>query len=86
MIKGLNEKDYDPTRLVDYAKRIGNTGVIRRLGFLNDYYGLDIEVPPLDNSIRNYLILDTVMPEEGHKNSKWRLIINMRERDLEEVR
>ena len=86
VIKGLNEKEYDPARLVDYAKRIGNTGVVRRLGFLNDYYGLDIEVPPLDSSIRNYLLLDPVMPDEGQKNSKWRLIINMGERDLEEVR
>ncbi len=86
VIKGLIEKDYDPDRLVEYAEKIGNTGVIRRLGFLSEYYDLDIEVPPLDKGIRNYLFLDPIMPDSGEKNSRWRLTINLREEDLEEVR
>ena len=86
VIKGLVEKDYDPVRLVEYAEKIGNTGVIRRLGFLSDYYDLEIEVPRLDKSIRNYLLLDPIMPETGEKNSEWRLTINLEEKELEEVR
>lgn len=85
-IKALTEKDYDTKRIVNYAEKIGNTGVKRRLGFLSDYYGLDIEVPHLKKDIRNYLLLDPIMPEQGKKNSKWRLKINLTETDLEEVR
>ena len=86
VIKAIITEDYDSERLVDYAKRIGNTGVIRRLGFLNDYYGLDLDVPSLNKDIRNYLLLDPIMPAKGNKNSKWKLIINLDETELEEVR
>lgn len=86
VVKGLVEEDYDPVRLVDHAEKIGNTGVVRRLGFLSDHYGLDINVPHLEKSIRNYLLLDPTMPDRGEKNSKWRLTINLEERELEEVR
>lgn len=86
VIKGLVKMDYDPVRLAKYAERIDNTGVIRRLGFLNDYYDLDIDVPPLDKGIRNYLLLDPIMPQGGEKNSKWRLTVNLGKEELEEVR
>ncbi len=83
VIKGLVYGDYDSTRLVDYAENIGNTGVIRRLGFIDDYYRLDIDVPILDRSTRNYLLLDPVMPSKVKKNSKWKLIVNLSDRELE---
>ena len=86
VIKGLLDKNYDPARLVEYAEKINNTGVIRRLGFLSDYYDLDIDVPQIDKSIRNYLLLDPIMPENGEKNSKWRLTVNLNKEDLEDVR
>ncbi|MFW6305073.1 MAG: type IV toxin-antitoxin system AbiEi family antitoxin domain-containing protein [Candidatus Saliniplasma sp.] len=86
VVKGLVEEDYDPVRLVEYAEKIGNTGVIRRLGFLRDHYDLEIEVPRLDKSIRNYLLLDPTMPDSGEKNSEWGLTVNLDERELEEVR
>ncbi len=86
VIKGLVEKDYDPNRLIEYAEKIGNTGVIRRLGFLSDYYELDIEVPHLNKGIRNYLLLDPIMPERGDKSSRWRLTINLGKEEMEEVK
>lgn len=66
----LNEK-----KLVDYAKRIGNSGVIRRLGYLYEVLGIDTNLPEIKT--RNYLLLDPTMPEKGSKNAKWRLIINL---------
>lgn len=86
VIKAITKENYDYERVVDYAERIGNTGVIRRLGFLNDYYELDLNIPSISKDIRNYLLLDPIMPAEGKKNSKWKLTINLTERELEEVR
>ena len=84
-IKGLKEGDYDPVLIAEYAVKMKNSGVIRRLGFLSDYYGLDIKLPNISKNTRNYLRLDPTMPEEGEKDSKWRLIVNMKEYDLESV-
>ncbi|KYK26456.1 MAG: hypothetical protein AYK23_02970 [Candidatus Proteinoplasmatales archaeon SG8-5] len=83
VIKGIKLSEYDKYKLVEYATNINNTGVIRRLGFLSDYYGLDIELPHINKNIRNYLRLDPTMPSEGPKSSKWRLVVNIK--DLENI-
>ncbi|MCK4269842.1 MAG: type IV toxin-antitoxin system AbiEi family antitoxin domain-containing protein [Methanogenium sp.] len=85
VIKGIKEQSFDKARIADYANQINNTGVIRRLGFLCEYYGIDIELPPLDRNIRNYLPLDPTMPQEGEKSSKWRLILNLAKDTLEDI-
>ena len=85
VIKGIKEQSFDKARIADYANQINNTGVIRRLGFLCEYYGIDIQLPPLDRNIRNYLPLDPTMPHEGEKSSKWRLILNLAKDTLEEI-
>ena len=84
-IKGLKEGEYDPALIAEYAVKMNNTGVIRRLGFISDYYGLDIKLPDIRKNIQNYLRLDPTMPEEGKKDSKWRLIVNLKEYDLESI-
>lgn len=83
-IKGLREREFDPIKIAKYAKQMKNTGVIRRLGFLSDHYNLEIILPEINKSTRNYLLLDPSMPEDGEKDSKWRLIVNLKEYDLEE--
>ena len=85
VIKGIKEQSFDKVKIVEYAMKINNTGVIRRLGFLCEYYGIEIKMPPLDRNIRNYLPLDPTMPPEGEKNSKWRLTINLGKDSLEGV-
>lgn len=85
VIKGINERDFDPITMIDYANKINNTGVIRRLGYLCDYYGIDIELPQIRKNIRNYLLLDPTMPKEGKRDSKWRLIVNLKDYDLESI-
>jgi predicted transcriptional regulator of viral defense system len=75
----LNKK-----KILDYAQKLNNSGVIRRLGYLCDLFGIDIGIPEIKT--RNYLLLDPTMPHEGTKNAKWRLIINLGEKimgDLE---
>ena len=82
--KALNERKFNTNKLIDYSKRINNSGVIRRLGYLNDLLELDIDVPKIDT--RSYLHLDPSMPHQGGKNAKWRLIINIDELDLETIK
>jgi len=78
--KGLKNGKFDKNKIVDYAKNIGNSGVIRRLGFLCDFLGINIELPEVKT--RNYLYLDPTMPHKGPKDAKWRLIVNADERVL----
>jgi len=80
VIKALknSRKEFDFKKLTEYANQIGNSGVVRRLGYICDLLKIKIKLTPLD--IRNYLLLDPTMPSEQTKNAKWRLIINLDEK------
>ncbi len=78
--KALKNGNFDNNKLIMYAKKIGNSGVIRRLGFLCDILGITINLPKVE--VRNYLYLDPTMPKKGEKNAKWRLIVNTDEKTL----
>ena len=81
--KALKNNKFDRKKLENYAQRIGNSGVIRRLGYLCELLNIKIKLPKLNT--RNYLLLDPTMPEKGPKSSKWRLIINLDEKTLGEL-
>ena len=81
--KALKNNTFDNKKLASYAQRIGNSGVIRRLGYLCELLNIKIKLPKLN--IRNYLLLDPTMPEKGPKSAKWRLIINLDEKGLGEL-
>ncbi|MEW5936982.1 MAG: hypothetical protein AB1665_04075 [Candidatus Thermoplasmatota archaeon] len=74
------ERALNLKRLSGYAARYGNSGVVRRLGYLCGRAGLDIRLPePRANS---YLYLDPTMPKRGHTDPKWRLFVNLDDRML----
>ena len=52
VIKGIRERDFDTLKISEYASKINNTGVIRRLGFLSDYYCLELELPNINKDVR----------------------------------
>jgi len=81
--KALKNNKFDRKKLENYAQRIGNSGVLRRLGYLCELLSIKIKLPKLN--IRNYLLLDPAMPEKGPKSAKWRLIINLDEKVLGEL-
>jgi predicted transcriptional regulator of viral defense system len=84
VIKAIKNENMDWKKASEYASRISNTGVIRRLGFLSEYYRIEgIELTKIDT--RNYLLLDPGLPAVGKKSSKWKLIINVREKELESI-
>jgi len=78
--KALKNGKFDRDKLVMYADKIGNSGVIRRLGFICEFLGIEINLPRIET--KNYLYLDPTMPRKGVKNAKWRLIINLDEKVL----
>jgi len=79
--KALRTEEYDKKILVNYAQKINNTGVIRRLGFICDFLQISIHLP--DINTRNYLKLDPILPVTNELNAKWHLIINEKLGDLE---
>ncbi|MCD4843567.1 MAG: type IV toxin-antitoxin system AbiEi family antitoxin domain-containing protein [Methanosarcinales archaeon] len=81
VIKALNDKELDKEKLSEYAQLIGNTGVVRRLGYLCDRAEINIDLPRVGT--RNYLSLDPTFSKNGLKNAKWKLIINLDEKMLE---
>jgi predicted transcriptional regulator of viral defense system len=81
--KALKNNKFNRNKLEDYAQRVGNSGVIRRLGYLCDLLKIKITLPEL--KVRNYLLLDTSMPKSGSKSAKWRLIINLDDKVLGEL-
>jgi len=74
-------EELDTEKLREYALRMNNSAVIRRLGYLCDYFGVGIDLPKPET--RNYILLDPTMPREGHVDSKWKVIINVELEGLE---
>jgi len=71
----------DTGKLTDYAVRNGSSAVLRRLGYLCRFAGIEIPRPkPVSGS---YIPLDPTIPWVGKKDPKWRVIINMDIRELE---
>jgi len=79
--KALKHGEFNFERLSEYAVKIGNSGVVRRLGYLCEILGLQINLPEI--KAKNYLLLDPTMPKKGETNGKWRLIINLDIGELE---
>ena len=78
--KALKNNKFDMDKLTHYAVIMNNSGIIRRLGFLCDFLGIQINLPEIKT--KNYLYLDPSMPKKGITNSKWRLIVNLNEKIL----
>ena len=81
--KALKNNKFDRKKLENYAQRIGNSGVLRRLGYLCELLNIKIKLPKLN--IRNYLLLDPTMSEKDTKNARWRLLINLDDKMLGEL-
>lgn len=89
--KGLSmrRQDVNPDRLIDYALRMGVGAVIRRLGYLLDFY--QIAAPEHLDRLRRrlsatYAVLDPMLPVEGPYLSTWRLRVNVAPDEIEAVR
>lgn len=72
--KALKSGSLNYNQLSEYALKINNFAVVRRLGYLCEQMEIPIDLPhPLS---KKYLLLDPTMPATGKNDQKWRLIIN----------
>jgi len=76
VIKAMRNVKIRKEKIVEYALSIGNSGVMRRLGFITEFLKLDISIPRINT--KNYLYLDPTLPHVGEKVARWRLINNMK--------
>jgi predicted transcriptional regulator of viral defense system len=80
IVKALTKTwtELDEAKLKDYAAKIGNTAVIKRLGFLMEALGLgnpEALQKPASLS-RGFSPLDPTLPRQGKHNRRWNLLIN----------
>lgn len=80
----------DFRKLVDYAEKMKNRGIFKRLGYL--LQKLEIKIPDelnkkvKENISKGYAALDTVVKRKGKHNSEWRLLVNVSDKNLLEWR
>lgn len=68
----------DEARLRDYASRIGNSAVAKRLGFLMETLGLG-DAEALRKAVTfgtGFPRLDPALPPHGIHNRRWGLLLN----------
>jgi predicted transcriptional regulator of viral defense system len=74
----FSKDELDVKKVVDYAKKIGNTAVVKRLGYICEVFGWD-DYLKLLFSVRlksGYSMLDPTHPREGRIKERWKLLIN----------
>jgi len=81
--RGRGEMDWQKAHV--YGQRMGNRTILKRLGFLLELFALG--TPSLLGAMQEdlgaaYTTLDPLYPPEGQHNSRWRLVVNVPERDL----
>ncbi len=79
VMKALKNGSFDKETLLEYADRMRNVAVLKRLGFLSERLGLDLEgdtrIPK--KSLRSFPLLDPTMPPEGRFDRRWGLRVNV---------
>jgi len=73
-----------------YAERMGNTAIIKRLGYLIESLDLDVDLEVI-SKLREMIsqgmsALDPTRPKKGIYNTRWNLLLNISEETLEEMR
>lgn len=84
------ERKVSMGRIVSYAERVGNTAIVKRLGYLVESFELNVESEIL--SMMRAMIspgmsaLDPTLPKAGAYNTRWNLLVNISIETLEELR
>jgi len=83
IVKAINETRISHAKLKKYAIRMGNSSLIRRLGYLMDMVGKNSS--GLEKHIGTFreIYLSTLFPKKNFGvDKKWKLIINLKKEDL----
>lgn len=87
--EGFTQEELDPDRLTEYASRMGNRTVFKRLGFLAEI----LELPVGDflelwkeKISTGYTLLSPLGLDRGEYNTRWNLRVNVDQNELTEWR
>jgi predicted transcriptional regulator of viral defense system len=83
---GFQQKELDKGRINSYVERMGNGTLLKRMGYLCEV----LQLPNLGSSIEDWRrslpegmsLLDPSLPAAGRYNRRWRLRLNISEREL----
>lgn len=82
--------DINYKKLIDYAVRLGNSAVIKRIGFISELLGMNELTSKIDKQrtkiSKKYSLLDTSLSDTGKYSSRWNLRINISEDQLNEFK
>lgn len=86
---GYEEKSLDWDTLTEYAERMGNRTIFKRLGYLTEV--LELPIGERINLWRSkissgYSLLDPTMGKAGSYNTRWNLLVNLSPGELLEWR
>lgn len=78
-------EDQDPLTLIDYADRVGNRTVFKRLGLLGEHLGghEDLIAQCATRLSLGYPLLDPSQSPGGPRSTRWRIVQNVRLQQLE---
>jgi predicted transcriptional regulator of viral defense system len=83
--EGLSQEHFSPQKLTEYAGRIKNRAILKRMGYLAEL----LELPVVDEIERwqallstGYSLLDPLAGDQGPYDSRWRLRLNHTPADL----
>ena len=83
---GTEENRLDFEVLTQYAERMGNRTIFKRLGYLVEILGLPVKEGYIETWQRmisaGYSLLDPLSSRNGGYNSRWKLQVNLERSDL----
>lgn len=80
-----NTEQFDFAKMVNYAVKMKNQSLIRRLGYLLNLAGQDAKELENKTGKFRYIYLSNVLPKRKvNLNKKWKLILNIEEKELSE--
>ncbi|MBE0524899.1 MAG: hypothetical protein IBX40_11280 [Methanosarcinales archaeon] len=74
-----NEKKIDLDKVIEYAIRMENSAILKRLGSLCDRLGIPVNIPQALLA-KGYPLLDPSLHRKGKANRKWKIIENVDEK------
>lgn len=75
----LSKDEIKFNNLLEYAKKFGSQAVIKRMGYLLEMIEIETSITDELQKLKtaSYVILDTELPKEGKRNSRWSIQQNL---------
>lgn len=74
-----NEDEIDLDKVIEYAIKMENSAILKRLGSLCDRLAIPVKIPQ-DYLTKGYPLLDPSIHRKGKANRKWKIIENVDEK------